>query len=519
MKKKALYVLSGLVVIVLGGVFGGQAWLKGRLQKDSLVEQMEAAWNCRAHVDETSVSFFSRPATVKITGLKLAPRDAEVDKLLAERAPLAPGTALVSANEVILSVQLTDLMSGTLNVEKLHVDGLDVRNTVDAQGVNSLWDGIFKSSDAIEATTKEPVAVAGAGGGAVPGEVKDAPGDPATGKPKKQPKPPKKAKLASEMLAVNLAVKSAAILNCNFEHIDLQAGSRSAAQNLKFEVSDIDVAPGDLANHNHAQFSFSAIVRHEKTVEKVTIADFVIDATGSVEPFNPKTGELRPDTDMSILVRKGGLLGGIPFEKQLDKKSLEQLKKKGINLGDIALGGVLAQDASAKVHTLPGGKMIFKQKTTLAFPQYEISMDEQSWLAVPQDLHNVKARLVVSPELSARIVDDRKKVLIEQNKKEQGLDALKSAAELYATDLLASGLMDEQKRLVFPYQSKGSISKPKVNIAAMAAEVSSGVINKVLNDFFPTEKKEEQKKDETKKEEGAKVDPAKEEGATAGPPL
>src|SRR5688572_21788246 len=98
MKKKVLKVLSALVVILLGGVFGGQAWLKSKLQRESLVEQMESAWNCRAHIDDTAVSFFSRPATVKLTGLKLAPRDAEVDKPLASRTPLAPGVALVSAN-------------------------------------------------------------------------------------------------------------------------------------------------------------------------------------------------------------------------------------------------------------------------------------------------------------------------------------------------------------------------------------------------------------------------------------
>jgi hypothetical protein len=404
-------------------------------------------------------------------------------------------------------------VSGTLNVETLHIDGVDVRNTVDLQGVNSLWDGIFKSSDAIAAASEDKVAASGTAGGAADEAKKKEEIDPTTGKPKKQPKPEKKAKLASEMLAVNLAVRSAGISNCNFEHIDLKAGAKSTVQNLRFEASDIDVAPDDLANHNHAKFSFFAILRHEKTEEKITLADCVIEGDGTVQPFDAKTSEFRPDTDMSLVIRKGGVLGGIPFEQQLDKKSLERMKKQGINLGDIAMGGVLAQDAAAKLHTLPGGKMIFKETVTLAFPQYEISMDNGSWIAPPMDLHKVKAKLVISPELSERIVEDRKKVLTERGKKEEGLDALKSAAELYATDLIASGLMDEQKRLVFPYQSQGSLSKPKVNIAAMVTEVSGGVLNKVLDGLFPVEKKEEQpKKDEAKREEPPKPEePAKEE--------
>jgi uncharacterized protein involved in outer membrane biogenesis len=138
MKKKALIVLSGLVVLLLGGGFAGQSWLKGRLQKDRLVAQMEEAWNCRAHLDETTVSLYSSPASINLIGLKLAPRDAEVEKPLGERAPLPPDAALISAQNVVLTIQLADLLTGTLNVERLELEDLNVRNLVDAEGHGSL---------------------------------------------------------------------------------------------------------------------------------------------------------------------------------------------------------------------------------------------------------------------------------------------------------------------------------------------------------------------------------------------
>src|SRR5262245_59874034 len=138
MKKKVLFVLGGLAVLVVGGGIGGQAWLKGRLQKESLVAQMERAWNCRAHLDDTKVSLFSSPASVTLVGFKLAPPDAEVSKPLAERAPLAADAAQVSAQEVVLTIELKDLLQGTLFVDRLHIEGLSVRQVLDEEGKGSV---------------------------------------------------------------------------------------------------------------------------------------------------------------------------------------------------------------------------------------------------------------------------------------------------------------------------------------------------------------------------------------------
>src|SRR5262249_49581922 len=137
------------------------------------------------------------------------------------------------------------------------------------------------------------------------------------------------------------------------------------------------------------------------------------------------------------------------------------------------LGGLLSQDASTKIHALPGGKWIVKQKTTLAFADYEISVDEQSWINAPQDMQSMKATFIIAPQLSALIVEDAKKMFAEDpdaqhsGEKPNVLESVASAAAPWLTDIVAAGLMDDQKRLVVPYRSKGKLSDPKIDFGGL----------------------------------------------------
>ncbi len=472
MKKKVLLTLSCLALLMVGGIWGGQAWLKGRLEKSSLVKLMENAWNCRAHLDDTSVSLFSTPATVKLLGLKLAPRDEQIAQPLDSRLPLATDAATITAGEVVLSIQLTDLLSGTLNIERLHIDGLNVRNKVDEQGHGDL-EGIFHSSPEEVATTTneplpEPAPITFSGSGASTAPVADSPPPPtqsipAQSKPIKVPKPDKaeKSGMAASELRINLAVKSADITNGHFESVDLKGRTHTTIKDITFALTDIDIAPGDLANHNRCHFALEAKLRVEKDEPKSVLADFALTGSGDLAPFDTSTGLWNPDTDLAVTLRKGGLLGGTMLEKQMGKKDLEKLKEYGVQLGDIAIGGILQEDAITQIHALPGGKMIVKQDTTLAFQQYQITVLEKTWFNAPADQHSAKAKLTVSPELTIRILSDAEKAL----KEKFGTELLAKAA----IALVRGTLMDSQKRLVLPFKAKGSMSKPAVDTDLDAA--------------------------------------------------
>lgn len=462
MKKKALIVLSGLVVLVLGGGFWGQAWLKSKLQKEALIAKMEEAWNCRAHLDDTTVSLYSSPASINLVGLKLAPRDAEVEKPFAERAPLPADAAVVTAHNAVLSIQLADLLTGTLNVERLQLEGLNVRNVVDAEGHGSL-DALFKSPHASKAPDVSPASVTGTGGSEVPTESKDPLHDQPT-KPHKEKKTAADAHspMKASDLRINLAVKTAGISDGRFESTDFKGGTKAVIDQLKIELTDIDVAPGDLANHNQCKFSLSANISVEKSDPKSQFADFNLTGSGTVAPFDAKTGELNPDTDLSLTMLQGGLIGGAPLSKQMEKKDLDRFEQYGFHLGDIAVGGMLKKDAATRVHILPGGKIIVKQDTTFAFADYEMMLAEKSWFNPTQDLHSARVTLTVSSALSARMLEDAKKTLSEK---------YGETITDIAVAVVKTALMRDDK-IVFPLKAKGPMSKPDINLDSVLQDIT-----------------------------------------------
>jgi hypothetical protein len=304
--------------------------------------------------------------------------------------------------------------------------------------------------------------VSGTGGSEVPKESKDVVQD--------QPvKPHKEKKTAADAhspmkasdLRINLAVKTAGISKGRIESIDLKGGTKSVIDQLKIELTDIDVAPGDLANHNQCKFSLSAAVAVEKSNPKAQFADFDLTGSGSVAPFDAKSGEWNPDIDLSLTMLQGGLIGGAPLSKQMEKKDIDRLDEYGVHLGDIAVGGLLKKDASTRVHLLPGGKIIIKQDTTFAFADYEMMLAEKSWFNPTQDQHSARATLTVSPELSNQILEDAKKTLSEKYG-ETIADIAVAAVKI--------ALMHDDK-IVFPFKAKGPMSKPDINLDSVLEDI------------------------------------------------
>lgn len=469
MKKKVLVGVSALVVIMLGLGAGGHAWLKGRLQRDSVVKQMEEAWNCRAHLDDTSVSIFSSPATVNLLGLKLAPRDAQVGVPLPQRVPMDGGAALLSCERATLSVQLGDILSGRLNVQQLHLDGIKARIVVDEGGKGSL-DALFESP--YEEETPPPV-VSGGGGGGAPLAAPEAPQPGTEGESVPQPKPETKIKkpkkpdpehspMKADDMVVSIAVKEAGVTNAQIEVTDLKNGTHMMLEQVQFTLKDIDVDAADLGAHNHCLFELGGNIRVEKPSERAQMADFTVEGGGDLKPFDAKTGVWSPDLNLTIKIKKGGLIGGMPMSRQMSAKDMERMKQYGLDLGDIAIGGMLQEDATTQVHIFGEGKTMVKQDTRLAFPQYEITLLDKSWFNARQDAHNAKARLVVSPELSARILEGAEKSL--------GEEYGESIGKL-AVSVVSSTLMDTEKRLVLPFKAKGPMSKPDVQLDTILNDI------------------------------------------------
>jgi hypothetical protein len=230
-------------------------------------------------------------------------------------------------------------------------------------------------------------------------------------------------------------------------------------------LRNIDIVPTALATHNSCDLEMKSTIKVVKTEKKkqMTVADLTFEGSGKAAPFDPATGLWSPDLHLKILVKKDSLLGGLPVEKQLSKKDMEGFNENGISLEGIAIGGRLTEDATTAVHVVRGSKIIIQGDTRFSFPQYAITMLDDSWFNAPEDLINARSRLDVSPEVTQRILDGAKKWLAKKTGAE-------TAAEL-GVELLATALVNEQDRLVLDFRAKGKMSDPEVRLDTVLSDV------------------------------------------------
>lgn len=496
MKKKLLISLSSLLALLLGGVLGGHAWLKAKLQKDQIVAQMEEAWNCRAEIASTEVSFFRSPAQVRLVGIKLAPRDGEFAKPFAQRAPLDDASPLVNVGTAALDVELSSLLSGRLDVKELKLKNVKVRTVIDEEGDSSL-EAMFdspdseygyeeeavkehRSADAKESASQQDAKKGDCDGGpaedargATPEPSPDAKREKSSDA-KKEPKPKKKKKVRIKKdrkpfkagdLVVALKVDEASVDSAEIEILNPSADSRIVFSKVDFTLKAIDVEAADLAHHNSCDLVYAGHVLVDKPRAELKSADFDVSGSGSIAPFDRESGEWNPDLTINATVKKGGLVGGSKLSDQLKAKDLKKMSELGLDFGDLLLGGVLQEDASTDVHAFHG-KMKVKQETRLVVPDYDITVAKDGTISAGEDRIDAHVVLVVHKELSTRILAQAKK----------------SSTEHFGEDLAGFGeavirktLMDDKEQLVLPFRLKGKLSQPEVSLDTVVDSIKDGV--------------------------------------------
>jgi hypothetical protein len=478
MKKKLLRLLAVVLVLVTGSMIGLRTWVSGWVNRSQIISEMEAGWNCRAELKSTSLSLFSSPAKVVLESLQLALRDEEVARPLNERSAYDSDETLLSAGRIELTVSLSDLLRRKASISRLRIDDFNLRDEVDEEG-DGLLDYLFEKPEEDNAPETsaiflpsleqriQPWQAPGSSGILAPAQAlkTDDAKEIKSGVPDKR-EPVSKSKLKKKRskkkkvhkpfkasdLRVALAAEEASVENARIELLDLGQHTRILFEHVRLALKDVDVAPDDLAHHNVCSLELSADIQLEKTDVAQTLVKCSLTGTGTIKPFDVESGEWNPDLTLELTVKKGSLLGGTLIKEQMRSKDAQKLKEYGIDLGDVALGGVLLEDVSTEVH-LTKGKLIVKEDTRLVFPDYEIALAGGSWFHGRSDSHIARGELVVGAELSARILAQAEKSL-----------AVKYGETLagLAAQAAMTVLQDDQKRLVIKFKSKGKLSKPEV---------------------------------------------------------
>jgi hypothetical protein len=470
MKRMKLIAL-GLVGVVTLGLGGGwlyvRSWLSSNLTADNVVQQIEAQWNCRASVKELEASLFASPAHIKLTDLVLGPRDGEMSKPRAQRAPMRG--ALITVHAAELEIDTSDLLHQRLHIRKLHINGIDVRDEVSPEGVSILNALFVKPAPAsvapVVAATPTPATAEAPPPSALPSP-------PAAGdKPKaKEPKAPH----AESPLPFGIVADELLLEQGKAHLVNRQSKTTIDAKLDRLRISGVDLDASDLVHHNRCKVELaghvtsSARKRVADAMTEVQLADIEFSGQGELHPIDATTGKFDPDAMLSLVVKKGSVLGGnttIGEAAGKDKNFANMKNKFGIDLDDVKIGGELLTDAVADAR-LHQGRLDFIQDLVFTFPDRKVLLHKGSWINGAHDEHELSLRLTPEKALADRITDGVTKKL--------GTGMTKLAVQIFN---------DGDNHLAFDIISTGKLSKPAFKLGGQAGSIEQ-LLKGVGGDLF-----------------------------------
>lgn len=454
-----LFVAGGLVALIAAGFGGLHWWLASQLSKEALVAQMEAAWNCRAQIDEAKLILLASPARLDLTGCRIAKRDAELDKPLAARLALEAANVEVSINHAVLEVKLQDLLARRLNVQQLSLSDIAVREEIDKDGRSSLGE-LFRKPSGARVAAPAP-AEAGRPSVSVTASIPEAtiqetatqpvkPVAPSTDQASGTGNPSGPRTFTAAELGFEIRVDQASLERASLHIVNRRNTTTTDVKDLRFAIHDIDVNPADLANHNRCNLSIGGRIAVGDRIKlpdgewrEVSLFDVVVEGEGTVRPFDPQSGRWDAATTLQLKLKKDSVVGGYMKLGETGSRDLKKLEEYGIDLRDVTMGGPLLEDADIGVR-FEEDRLTFLDDARFAMSEGELAVRKDSWLNSAEDEHEMQIRLWCGPKLRDQVAAGAQK-----------LGLTKEQAES-----LIQALSDEKGTLFFDFQSTGKLSKP-----------------------------------------------------------
>jgi hypothetical protein len=428
MRLRTFFIIAAALISLICLAVAGISWFGAQeLGPERWAMELEKQTQCRAHFDSASLSMTSSPAQLIYRGVKLLPRDAEVDKPYAERAPLAAdAVAPVQITELRLEMNLLDLKDKRFNVERLEIIEPIVRDELDERGKSRL-EALFKKPKKAKAPADKP--------------------QPSNAAPANPPKPRPPETLDEDAFAIQIT--EAALRRGQLTI--LSKGTTVQIHDLDFILSDIDIDPRDLLQHNRARAQIQAHIEVQGTAkiagvkQPAQLANLQFNGAGEMIPIDATTREFLPTSKLKLALAKGSVLGGHITMADAAGKNLKKLQKYGIDLSPVRVGGPLIQDAVLEGH-FKANRLTLLAHTPFVFPDYEVVIHRGSWFNGPEDRHDMELRLSCGPTLQAQL--------------QQGMAKAKLGGSLASG--LIKALSDERGQLTFDIDSSGSLSDPKI---------------------------------------------------------
>lgn len=159
-------------------------------------------------------------------------------------------------------------------------------------------------------------------------------------------------------------------------------------------LDSIDVDPADLAKHNSVRISMDALVNIISS-KKTDAAGLILRSGGTVQPFDPKTGEVTTGVEYLVTVKKDSYISGMAAFDQLSGE-LPVLNKVGFSWKKLADKALLLRDVDVKVR-YSQGLVTFLEEAAFPTANYDLVLEEKgSTMNTANGTHNFNASVRAS---------------------------------------------------------------------------------------------------------------------------
>lgn len=422
MKRRRLWkVLLALLLVVLVSAVAAAHWfVRKETTPGALVRRLEKSLNCRAEVASASVNIFSFPATLEVKGLRLLPRDEEVEKPLKERQAPKKVETVLAVPFLSADISLPGLLRHEINVGQITLNGAEASTIRRKTGENTLSVMLSKPP----AATPEPKPEPGA-------------------KPSTPSKP-----FAAALTMARLTDAKVSIRNEKKKQlIELKEVNISLA-NLRYTPAEAAAAGIPVPSDIKATLHLTSLDMKEQRQEM----DFTLDLASTLTIL--AGGDIADGTTLDIHVKTGSYLDRIPTLEKLAKKMAKLKDQIGLDLTSFPVSGRLVRDADIK-GKIEGGLLKFQEDTNFNFDTCRIKIKAGSWFNPDDQQHEFEGLIAANAEITKNSM--------------AGVDAfLTSKGESLAKigrETLMKALLNDQGLLTIPFTSTEDIGRPEVTIS------------------------------------------------------
>jgi hypothetical protein len=462
--KRLLFFLV-LPGVLLSGAIVMAGWLALRqFTPERLVRQLETTCNARVQLEGCTLSLFSSPARLELTGLQFHPRDGEADRgtPMASRPPIKITNTYLRMRRALIEADLLALLlRRELRVKTVRIDMGDIKCDILPGGGNSLR-ALFTPPSTVPAHSTPAMlglASAAAAVAATTNAVHSTPPADETEDASSQPNEDTSTPLSSRsvfaatQLPGIVALESIVFADSRIRIRNRKTRAVTELNELQFSLTDVAVDPADLTTTNRGTVSMTTrIVMTGSKKKPGPVATLGLRLNGTLTPFDKTSGQFQPDIQFTTDITKDSVLESIPALEKIEK-NMARARRAGLKIEPLGRQARLAADSRLTMH-FRDGRLTLTQPATLDCGGYALAVSGGSMLDAVQGTHDVHASWVASQAVSDKAL--------------AGADNFLSSAGSEAGDALRELLIDplvRDGRLAMDFSTSGALSDPDVRMA------------------------------------------------------